>query len=114
MATAVKKEFMGKIVEDHLRLVLVTLSEERDRLRKLPIRTSNPDRLIPPWLESSIYQLEMTLVHVEGTRLAARTLKSTVEEILRMLHRKPYEPRCEAAHEIRERFKALLGGTYER
>lgn len=108
----VKKEFMGKIVEDHLRLVLVTLSEERDRLRKLPIRTSNPDRLIPPWLESSIYQLEMALVHVEGTRLAARTLKSTVEEILRILKDEDRMSGriAKILPMIRKRFEALLRG----
>lgn len=100
---------MAKTTEDQIRLALVTLSKERARLSR-----QLSDMIIPPWLESSIYQLELALGTLEGSRLAAKGLQATVEEILDIVDHE-HGGGCGASREIRERFEALLrlGGADE-
>lgn len=96
--------FLGKSIEDGIHQTLVTLSKERARY--LDLERQGVSSLVPAWLESSIYRLELVLVDIEGNRIAAGGLRATVEEILGILVGEAYV--SAAVMKIKERWKALL------
>lgn len=96
--------FLGKDLEDRIHFTLVTLSKERARRQELDKR--GVESMTPAWLDSAIYQLELTLADLEGSRIAAGALKETVEEILDILLTEDYT--ADALKKIRERWKTLL------
>lgn len=101
----VETVFLGKSIEDGIHQTLVTLSKERARYQELERR--GVSSLVPAWLESSIYRLELALADLEGSRIAAGTLRVTVEELLEIVD---YEHGggCQASARIRERWETLL------
>lgn len=94
-------EFMGQALESRIRYVFEALKRERKRYEEF-----GPTP-VPPWLDSCIYQVEIGISDLEGSRIAARTLKATVEEILEIVDHE-HGGGCGASSEIRKRFKALL------
>lgn len=102
--------FLGKDLEDRVHQTLVTLSKERARRQELDKR--GVESMTPAWLDSAIYQLELMLADLEGSRIAAGALQATVEEVLDILANETYV--STAVMKIKERWKTLLRRSDEK